>query len=69
MAEEDWKMEFSQRRVNIQSQGAGAHPWLHGRGNGLDRAIYDSLAADGRFSSKRLFSEVQWRLDTSRICQ
>ena len=48
----------------LQFQGAGALPWLLGRSNGPAGSIYNRLAADNRFSSNQILSEVQRYLET-----
>ena len=52
------------RRSKHQYQGVGALPWLLERRDGLDRGIYRRPTADGRFSSKQIPPEAQWRLNT-----
>ena len=52
----------SDRRIEVQFEGVGAHPWLPAQRHGLARGIYSRLAADGRGSSKQIPSQVQWRL-------
>ena len=61
---EIWTDCRSERRIKLQFQGVGAHPWtLEGR-NGLARCIYYRLVEDDRFSNKTILSEVQWCLNT-----
>ena len=48
------------RRIELQFQGASAHPWLLGRRYGLARGIYYRLAADGRSSSEQIPSAIQF---------
>ena len=50
------------RRVEAHFQGAGARTWLLERRTVPARGIRNRLAADGRFSSKQILCEVQWRL-------
>ena len=53
----------AERRIKLQFQGAGAHPWFLGRPDGLARGIYNRLNEDDRFSNKTIASEVQWCLN------
>ena len=50
------------RRFKFQFRGVGAYPWLLARTP--PRGIYNRLAADDRFASKQILSEVQWCLNT-----
>ena len=64
----EWKNEIwldlcSDRRVKLQFQGVGAHPWMLERRNGLARGIYNRIREGGRFSGRQILSEVQWRLN------
>ena len=54
----------SGRRIKLQFQGAGAHPRLLERRNGVASGFYDPLKVDDRFSSRQILSEVLWRLNT-----
>ena len=63
-----WKHEIwtdlrAERRIELQFRGAGAHPWILERRNGLARGIYSRLV-DDRFASRQILSEVQWGLNT-----
>ena len=54
-----WTALCAQRRIRVQFRGAGARPWILKRRNGLGRGIYNRLMADGRFSRRRIPSEVR----------
>ena len=54
----------AERRIKLQLQGVGAHPWLLERLNGLARGIYNRLIEAGRVSSRQIPSDVQWCLNT-----
>ena len=60
---EVWTDYCSERCIKLLFQGAGAHPWLLERRNGLARGIYNRLVEDDRFSSEEILGEVQWRLN------
>ena len=63
-AQSSWMTELrSDRRMKMLFQGAGAHPWILGRRNGLARGIYNRLKEDDRFSAKRAPAGVQWPLN------
>ena len=54
----------SWRRVKLQFQGIGAHPWLLGRRSGLARGTYNRLIEDARFASEQILARAQWCLDS-----
>ena len=61
----EWENELwadlrTERRVKVQFQGVGAHPWKLERRHGLARGIYNRLVEDYRFSNMPIPSEVQW---------
>ena len=65
----EWKHEIwtnlrAERRIRLQLQGARARPWLLERRNGIARGMDNRLVGGGRFSGKRILSEVQWCLGT-----
>ena len=65
----EWKNEVwadfcADRRIKLFFQGVGVHPWILERRNGLARGIYKRMMADGRFSGRRVLTEVQWCLNT-----
>ena len=53
-----------ERRIKLVFQGAGAHPWILERRNGLARGIYNRLKADRYYTGPQILAEVQWRLNT-----
>ena len=53
----------TERRIKLQFQGVGAHPWLLERRNGLAGGIYNRLIEDDRFSNTTFLAEVQWHLN------
>ena len=59
---EVWTDICSERRLKRQFQGAGVHPWIVERWNGLARGIFFRLASDGHLSGKQSALEFQWRL-------
>ena len=63
-----WKNEIlldlcSERRIKLQFQGVGAHPWILERRNGLARGNFNRIREDDRFTGRQILSEVQWRLN------
>ena len=63
----EWKNELrvdlcADRYTKLQFQGAGAHPWISERRNGLARGIYNRPKADGRYAGRQLLTEVQFCL-------
>ena len=65
----EWKNEIradfrAERRIKLQFQCVGAHPWLLRRRNGLARGIYNRPIEDGRFMNKTILAEAQWCLNT-----
>ena len=69
VAEGEWKDEVradsrAARRIKLQFQGVGAHPWLLARRTGPARGICGRPTEDDRLSSWQLPSEVLWRLYT-----
>ena len=53
----------SDRRTKLQFQGAGAHPWVLERPNGLARGIYNRLVAHDCSSGEQIPADAQWRLN------
>ena len=53
-----------ERRTKLVFQGAGAHPWILERRNGLARGIYNRLKADRYYTGPQILAEAQWRLNT-----
>ena len=64
---EIWTDLRAERRIKLQFQGAGAHPWLLERRNGFARMIYNRLIEDDRSPSRWIRVEVQSRVN-SMIC-
>ena len=60
-----WPDSCSERRIKLQFQGVGGHPWLLGRRKGPARGSYNRLVEVDRFSNKTISSEVQWRLNAT----
>ena len=52
-----------ERRIKLQSQGVGAHPWIFERRNGLARGGYNRSVADDRVPGEQISAEVQCRLN------
>ena len=42
------------RYIKLQSHGAGSHPWISGRRNGLAREIFNRMQANGRYAGRQL---------------
>ena len=60
---EIWTDLCAERRINLQFQGVGAHPWLPGRRSGRAREINNPLIEADRSSRKQILPEAQWRLN------
>ena len=63
--DEIWADLRAERRLKLQFQGIGAHPWLLERRRCLARGIYNRLIENDRFPNRQILSEVQWCLDTA----
>ena len=64
----EWKNELwadfcAGRRIKLQFQRVGAHPWLLERRDGPARGIYNRLIGDDRLLNKTILAEVQWCLN------
>ena len=64
----EWKNEVrrdsrSERRIDLQFQGAGARPWFLERRKCLTRGIYNRSVAGNRFSGKQISSWATWRFN------
>ena len=53
-----------ERRIQLVFQGAGAHPWILERRNGVGRGIYNRLKADRFYAASQILTEAQWCLIT-----
>ena len=65
----EWKNELwaefrSERRIKLLFRGAGAHPWILERRNGLARGVYKRRKADDPCPSKQILADAQWCLRT-----
>ena len=55
-----WVDLRTDRYIELQYQGVGAHPWISERRDGLARGIHNRMHADGRYACGQLISEVQF---------
>ena len=53
MGAENGRME---RRIKLQFQGGGAHPWILERRNGLARGIYNRPVEGDLFTARKILS-------------
>ena len=59
-----WRDLCVGRRIKLVLQGAGAHPWILERRDGLARGSYNRLKADRVFSGSQISTKAQWCLNS-----
>ena len=62
--ENDLRVDLcADRYIKLQYRGAGSHPWILERRNGLKRGIYNRVKADGRYAGRQPITEIQFCLN------